>query len=54
MNHMERPCNEIDACVFSGDLLFHKEQRERLIWYMARWQRAIDSHVDAPDDEEES
>jgi hypothetical protein len=46
MNYLENACEEIDAGIFSGDLLWIEERREMLKRYMARWQRAIDEHGD--------
>jgi hypothetical protein len=45
--------NEIDAGVFSGDLLWVNERRELLKTYVARWQRAIDAHNDEDADADE-
>lgn len=40
-HHVERPCDEIDAAVFSGDILHSAEALARFEWYLARWQREI-------------
>lgn len=42
--YLEKACEEIDASVFSGDLLFDKEDREALIEYIRRWTDAIKEH----------
>lgn len=49
MNHLERSCEEIDASVFSSDLLWNDERRAMLKVYVDRWHRAI-AEQEADDD----
>jgi len=42
--YVSRPIDEVDSCIFTGDSLWIKEERDLLIEYVARWQRAIDEH----------
>lgn len=44
MNHLERACEQIDASVFSSDMLFDDERRAMLKEYLQRWTRAVDEH----------
>lgn len=37
-------CEEIDAAIFSGDVLYSAEEREELKVYFTRWNTAIASH----------
>lgn len=41
--------NEIDACVFNGDMLFEKEERDELRKFALRWLKAIDDHESHPE-----
>lgn len=34
-------CEGLDAAMFSGDAFMEKANRERLLYYMARWQRQL-------------
>jgi hypothetical protein len=43
--YIEEACEEIDASIFSGDILFCDEDREMLSEYIARWQRALDERT---------
>lgn len=49
--HLHDHCENIDASVFSGALLFDDQQREMLREYAERWLRAIAEHevADAKD-----
>jgi hypothetical protein len=44
MTVIERSCEEIDASVFYGDMLFDTDQRKMLKDYIDRWNRAINDH----------
>lgn len=44
MTHLEDNCENIDASVFSSDMLFDDEQRQMLKNYISRWDRAIAKH----------
>lgn len=44
LNRLMNVCDEIDASVFSGELLFIDEERLYLKEYLERWQRAITDH----------
>jgi hypothetical protein len=46
-------CEGIDAAMFSGDVLYQDESREKLKVYVGRWQRAIDGHVPVPEGEDD-
>lgn len=43
-------CEQIDASVFSSDMLFSDEDRATLKEYVERWQRAITEHESTVDD----
>ena len=40
----QEACEEIDAHVFSGDILYNGSDRATLREYAERWLRAIDEH----------
>jgi hypothetical protein len=42
--NLEELCENIDASVFSGDLLWQTYNRNKLKQYCERWQRAIAEH----------
>lgn len=42
--NLENSCEEIDASVFSGDLLWDPERLELLSEYVSRWVTAIEKH----------
>lgn len=42
--HFEKACEEIDASVFSSDMLFDDDARTALHHYIKRWLRAIYEH----------
>lgn len=42
--YLEKACEEIDASIFSGDVLFDDKDRKQLKEYMKRWIKEIDSH----------
>lgn len=44
MNYLEKACEEIDASVFSSDMLFDDARRAMLKNYLGRWTRAIAEH----------
>ena len=39
--YLEEPLDEIDASVFSGDVLHNREAVERLEYFLQRWQKEI-------------
>lgn len=39
--YLKRAADEIDASIFSGDVLYCPKEREELKMYIGRWQRAI-------------
>lgn len=43
-DYLKNACEEIDAGVFSGDLLYQDTEREELKDYLGRWSRAITTH----------
>ncbi len=45
--YIEGQCDHIDACVFSGELLWYPECRAVLREYVERWTRALDAHEEA-------
>lgn len=51
MNHLEQHCEEIDAMVYSGELLYFDAQRKLLAHYISRWTRALAEIYPAPDEE---
>lgn len=42
--HLHSACESVDASVFSGDVLYDDNSRNKLKEYMGRWQRAIAEH----------
>jgi hypothetical protein len=44
MKDLDNRLDSIDATVFSGDLLYVKEERELFKLYLTRWVRAIYEH----------
>ena len=51
MNHLEKACEEIDASVFSSDMLFADTRRAMLKDYVGRWTRAIAEHEHSEQDQ---
>ena len=51
-DYLEKACEEIDAGVFSSDLLHRTAQREMLEYYIGRWTRAIAAHDEIPPEED--
>ena len=49
----KRALEEVDAMIFSGDILYRTKAREELQYYLARWQRAIAAHDPMNDEPEE-
>jgi type IV pilus biogenesis protein CpaD/CtpE len=47
--HIEKLCDNIDAAVFSGDQFMEAAARARLRFFMARWEKQLESW-DAFDD----
>jgi hypothetical protein len=43
-NYLDKLCDELDAAIFSGDLLYVETQRSLLKTYLERWQRAVNEH----------
>lgn len=43
-DYLKNACEEIDAGVFSGDVLYCDDERKELKEYVERWARAIASH----------
>lgn len=44
VNRMKTHYENIDAAIFSGDLLYDEERRKELKEYCERWQKAIKEH----------
>ena len=42
-DHIEDYCDSLDAAVFSGDQFMEVEARTRLRWFMARWEKELQS-----------
>lgn len=42
--YLHKACEEIDAAIFSGDVLYSETERAELKEYVERWQRAIAKH----------
>ena len=51
MVHVAKTIDELDASVFSGDLLWNDDQRELLKRHIERWSQAIAHHESTPIDE---
>lgn len=47
----EKAFQQIDAAVFSGDSLEFVDFRERLDYFLKRWQKQLDNTSPVPDDE---
>lgn len=43
-DYLKNACEEIDACVFNGDVLYCDDERKELKEYVERWVRAIAAH----------
>ena len=50
---LEEKCDDIDAMVFTGDLLYVKEERETLKKFVENWSKAI-AHHEQMEKEEQS
>lgn len=47
MNENEdEACDNVDACVFTGDMLYRPAARARFIAYLESWQRAVEASAD--------
>jgi hypothetical protein len=44
MSHLERVCEELDASVFSSDMMFNPERYAMFKEYLGRWNRAVEEH----------
>ena len=44
MNHLEQACEEVDASVFSSDMMFDPERYAMFKEYLVRWTRAVEEH----------
>lgn len=42
---LEKACEEVDAAVFSSNMLLDEARREMLKMYMGRWTRATQEHA---------
>jgi len=51
MTDLENYCENIDASVFSVDLLFDDDRRNMLKHYITRWSNAIKNHETQEPDE---
>jgi hypothetical protein len=51
MSHLERACEELDATVFSSDMMYDPEQYAMFKEYLGRWNRAVEEHdkAEAPE-----
>lgn len=55
-DYLRNACEEVDAGIFSGDVLYCDEERKEVKKYIGRWARAIAAHERnefADDNEEE-
>lgn len=50
---VEQAFEEIDAGVFSGDMLWVQEDREKFMHYLNRWVRAAEYHEEYTSKEED-
>ena len=53
LKELDELCDQIDASVFSGELLYIDAERELLKTYVERWQRAITNHEENESNETE-
>jgi hypothetical protein len=44
MNYLEKSCEELDATVFSSDMMFDPERYAVFKKYLGRWNRAVEDH----------
>jgi hypothetical protein len=44
MSHLERACEELDASVFSSDMMYDPERYAMFKEYLSRWNRAVEEH----------
>lgn len=44
MNYLEQACEEVDASVFSSDMMFDPERYAMFKEYLVRWTRAVEEH----------
>jgi hypothetical protein len=44
MNYLEKSCEELDATVFSSDMMFDPERYAMFKRYLGRWNRAVEEH----------
>lgn len=42
--YLHKACEEVDASIFSGDVLYSDAERKDLREYVERWLRAINEH----------
>ena len=42
--YLEEACEQVDASVFSGELLYDYDERNELKAYVKRWDKAIADH----------
>ena len=45
--YLENACEEIDAAIYTGDVLEHEDERAELKRYVERWLGAIENHVES-------
>lgn len=43
--YLSEACEEIDASIFSGDVLYTEDDLSVLIYYIKRWNKAIIEHL---------
>ncbi len=43
--HLSKACEEVDASIFSGDVLYTEDDLSVLIYYIKRWNKAIIEHL---------
>lgn len=53
-SYLDNACEEIDASIFSGDVLYVKSERAELKRYVERWARAIAESELADDEDSET
>lgn len=51
--YLEQACEDIDAGIFTGDVLYQPDQMAHLEQYVGRWQRAIAERKSNQTDKEE-
>lgn len=53
-NFLISACEEVDACIYSGDSLYHKEDQKIFKEYLKSWRKALKDYKKLEENEKES